>query len=463
MRVIKIIVSAIIILGVVVTGFFMFYQGRTSNLTPTQDLSSDKLIERGKYLAKVGDCAACHTGDKGDYAGGFGLDSGTPVGLIYPSNITPDKKTGIGNYSLQDFDNAVRYGLRKNGDSLYPAMPYPSFAVVSSDDIEALYAYFMHGVPAIDNAVPGPTGDWPFTMNWPMNAWRIFFAPEVTTLVAAPDETDRLIRGAYLVEGLGHCGTCHTPRNDFMVEKAFKDDPAALYLSGGQTMEGWNAVNLRGDDMDGLGRVDVEQLAQLLQTGRNDHAAVFGSMVEVVDDSLQHLSADDAHAMAAYLKTLSAAKPNEPRWAYDEATHKALANGDLSVRGAMTYINNCAGCHRTDRKGYAQTCPALAGNSAILNDNADSLISIILRGHTMSQTAQAPTDYAMVGYAWRLDDQEVTDLGNFLRSSWGNQAKKIDPARVRALREEFITPEVLRYQQSASTSVAPFAEQDKPH
>ncbi|AZY50573.1 cytochrome c [Bordetella avium] len=453
MRIVRNLVLLVILAAILVVGFFYFYKGNESTIKPTSKLSKEELILKGKYLARAGDCMACHTSDKGSFAGGVGLDSGTPVGLIYPSNITPDKETGIGHYSLRDFDNALRYGIKKSGESLYPAMPYPSFASVSSEDVEALYAYFMHEVKPVNNAVPGPSGSWPFTMNWPINAWRLLFAPDVTSMVAFKDDGDQLLRGAYLVGGLGHCGTCHTPRNDAMVQVVFSNDKEGRFLSGGGSLEGWNAVNLRGNNMAGLGRMSQEDLVQLLKTGRNNHSAVFGPMAEVVEDSLQHLTDRDITAIAAYLKSLTPSVPQGAVFQYQPATQEALSQGRVETPGALSFLNNCAGCHRTDGKGYAQTFPALAGNPSILNSNADSLISIILRGSQMPGTAGAPTQYAMLGYAWRLDDKEVTDLVNFVRNSWGNSARTVNQAEVASIRQKFVTPEMLKWQQSVSNDV----------
>lgn len=455
MRIIRNIIILVIILAIIVIGFFSFYKGSTSEIQPTAKLSKEELITRGEYLAKVGDCAACHTSDKGDFAGGVGLDSGTPVGLIYPSNITPDKETGIGNYTLTDFDNAVRFGLKKSGDALYPAMPYPSFASVASEDVEALYNYFMYAVKPVNNKMPVVSGSWPFSMNWPVNAWRLAFAPEVTKLTAFTSN-DPIERGAYLVEGLAHCGTCHTPRDEAMAEVAYKNDPDRRYLSGGATLEGWNAVNLRGDDMDGLGRMSHDELVTLLKSGRNSTSAVFGSMVAVVNDSLQHLTDADIEAIATYIKSLSPVNPNGKKYHYNPATFDALSNGRVDEPGALTYLNNCAGCHRSDGKGYAETFPALAGNSAILNENADSLITLILKGSHMPGTLEAPTEYAMLGYAWRLDNREVADLVNFVRNSWGNSAKRIEAHDVRVIRDQVVTPEMIRYQESEINSVPPY-------
>ena len=179
-------------------------------------------IARGEYLARAGDCVACHTAMGGtEFAGGLGMK--TPIGTIYSTNITPDKETGIGDYSFEDFDNAVRHGIAKNGQTLYPAMPYPSYAVVTESDMRALYAYFMHGVAPVKAANRDSDIPWPLSMRWPLRFWRGIFAPEVKDFQPAKAEDPVLARGRYLVEGLGHCGACHTPRSLTMQEKALNN------------------------------------------------------------------------------------------------------------------------------------------------------------------------------------------------------------------------------------------------
>ncbi|SQK76936.1 Gluconate 2-dehydrogenase cytochrome c subunit precursor [Tatumella ptyseos] len=182
------------------------------------DESGQDLVKRGEYLARAGDCTACHTSEGGQpFAGGLPMK--TPIGTIYSSNITPDKTYGIGNYTYDDFQKAVRQGIAKNGETLYPAMPYPSYAVVSDDDMHALYAYFMQGVQPVSEPDKASDIPWPLSMRWPLAIWRHMFAPDVKPAVAAPGEDPELARGRYLVEGLGHCGACHTPRAITMQEK----------------------------------------------------------------------------------------------------------------------------------------------------------------------------------------------------------------------------------------------------
>ncbi|MBP5077195.1 cytochrome c [Pseudomonas chlororaphis] len=395
------------------------------------------LIKQGEYLARAGDCVACHTAKDGKpFAGGLPME--TPIGTIYSTNITPDK-TGIGEYSFDDFDKAVRHGVAKSGSSLYPAMPYPSYARVSDADMQALYAYFMQGVAPVvqenrDSDIP-----WPLSMRWPLAGWRWMFAPSVAgqqgSGQAQAAEDPVVSRGAYLVEGLGHCGACHTPRALTMQEKALSASEGSHFLAGSAPLEGWIAKNLRGDHKDGLGSWSEEQLVQFLKTGRSDRSAVFGGMSDVVVHSMQYMSEEDLTAIARYLKSLPAVDANDQPHQYDKAVAEALWKGDDSKPGASVYIDNCAACHRTDGHGYTRVFPALAGNPVLQSADATSLIHIVLKGGTLPATHTAPSTFTMPAFAWRLSDQEVADVVNFIRTSWGNQGFEVKAADVAGLRK----------------------------
>lgn len=402
-----------------------------------EDNSGAEQIKRGEYLARAGDCIACHTTTGGKpFAGGLSMD--TPIGTIYTTNITPDKKTGIGDYSYDDFQQAVRHGVAKNGDTLYPAMPYPSYAVVNDEDMKALYAYFMHGVQPVEQDNRKNDIPWPLSMRWPLAVWRGIFAPDVKAFQPAPQQDVVVARGQYLVEGLGHCGACHTPRSITMQEKALNNGEGTDFLAGSNApIDGWTATSLRGDNRDGLGRWSESDLAQFLRYGRNDHTAVFGGMTNVVEHSLQYLTDEDITAIARYLKTLGAKDPNQVAFSKDDTVARALWNGDDSKPGASVYIDNCNACHRSDGIGYKRVFPALQGNSVVLADDATSLIHIVLTGSTLPGLKGAPSDIVMPGFGWRLNDQQVADVVNFIRTSWGNTAKTSvtakDVAEVRKL------------------------------
>lgn len=396
--------------------------GMASFATLADDNGAEQ-IKRGEYLARAGDCVACHTKAGGQpFAGG--LSMATPIGNIYSTNITPDKKTGIGDYSYDDFQKAVRHGVAKNGDTLYPAMPYPSYAVIGDDDMKAMYAYFMQGVQPVEQANRDSDIMWPLSMRWPLAIWRGMFAPDVKAFQPIKGQDPVLARGQYLVEGLGHCGACHTPRSLTMQEKALNDSEGSDYLSGSSAaIDGWTASNLRGDNRDGLGRWSEDDLVQFLRTGRNDQTAVFGGMTDVVEHSLQHLSAEDATAIARYLKSLGAKDPNQTGFKQDDAVAKALWKGDDSKPGASVYVDSCAACHKTDGSGYKRFFPELRGNPVVQAEDPTSLIHIVLSGATLPGVKGAPSSITMPAFGWRLKDQQVADVVNFVRTSWGNTAK----------------------------------------
>ncbi|HBO5767076.1 cytochrome c, partial [Pseudomonas aeruginosa] len=322
------------------------------------------LVRQGEYLARAGDCVACHTARDGKpFAGGLPME--TPIGAVYSTNITPDRKTGIGDYSFEDFDRAVRHGVARSGDTLYPAMPYPSYARVSEADMRALYAYFMHGVEPVEQPNKASDIPWPLSMRWPLAFWRWTFAPEVKDFQAAAGQDPVLARGAYLVEGLGHCGACHTPRGLGMQEKALAASDGAAYLSGSAPLENWIAKSLRGDHRTGLGSWSEADLVSFLRTGRSERSAVFGGMSDVVVHSMQYMTDADLTAIARYLKSLPPADPADQPHVYDESVAQALFHGDDSKTGAALYVDNCGACHRTDGKGYARVFPALAGNPVV--------------------------------------------------------------------------------------------------
>ena len=391
------------------------------------------LVKQGEYLARAGDCVACHTAKGGKpFAGGLPME--TPIGTIFSTNITPDP-SGIGAYSFDDFDKAVRHGIAQNGSTLYPAMPYPSYARVNQADMQALYAYFMNGVEPVAQANKDSDIPWPMSMRWPLAMWRWAFAPAVADFTPVAGQDPVVSRGAYLVEGLGHCGACHTPRALTMQEKALSASDSSAFLAGSAPLEGWIAKNLRGDHKDGLGSWDEAQLVQFLKTGRSDRSAVFGGMSDVIEHSMQFMSEDDLTAIARYLKSLPAVNPADKPHQYDPAVADALWNGDDSKRGAAVYIDNCAACHRTDGNGYTRVFPALAGNPVLQSDDPTSLIHIVLKGGTLPATHTAPSTFTMPAFDWRLSDQEVADVVNFIRTSWGNKGGDVTEKDVKALRE----------------------------
>jgi len=391
------------------------------------------VIARGAYLARLGDCAACHS-VPGKLAYSGGLRMAIPIGAIYTSNITPDSNNGIGRMSLNDFDRALRFGVAE-GHSLYPAMPFTSYYNTRPDDVAALYSYFKYGVPPA--AVPNRPSDivFPLSMRWPLTFWRWLFASTPKPFVTSAGMDPQHSQGAYFVEGLGHCGECHTPRAVTMQVKATTPAGGAAYLSGA-VIENYFAPSLRNGGPGTLGAWSEEELAQFLETGANAQGIAFGSMSDVIIHSTQYMTPADALATAKYLRSLK--NPDEQsatRFRYDATEHLALKNGDASKSGALIYLNNCAACHRPDGVGYEQVFPSLAGNPVVQAGNPQSLISIVLDGSQTPRTARTPAQFTMPRFAWRLSDKDVADVVNFIRTSWGNSAAPVSSAEVAGTRE----------------------------
>lgn len=433
----KIVLSLVVLAAAGVAGY-AFAPTSTAEIKSPGDTDDRAMIDKGRYLAVASDCIACHsTKDGKPFAGGLAME--TPLGVIYTTNITPDKNTGIGGYTLADFDRAVRHGILPNGDSVYPAMPYPSYARLSDADITALYAYFMHDVQPVDQANQASDIPWPMSMRWPLAIWRKTFGPSDADRAFDPSAygNERIARGAYLVQGAGHCGACHTPRDTVLREKGLNES-SPYFLSGGDVIDGWVATNLRGNEGDGLGRWTEQDIVDLLRTGRTGHgAAVAGApMKDVVVHSMQHLTDEDLGAIAAYLKTLTPAEGTRGSYQPADATANALKAGESLGLGGDLYVDNCAACHRTNGKGDPHAFPTLAGNTTVLAQDPTSLIRLILGGEEMPSTQTRPSNLAMPGFAWRMNDDEVAALATFVRNGWGNTASEVSSEKVRSVRTE---------------------------
>jgi mono/diheme cytochrome c family protein len=388
-------------------------------------------VERGRYLSVAADCAACHTAAAGkDFAGGRPIAS--PIGTIYSTNITPDRETGIGSFTLDQFDRAVRRGIGNRGGTLYPAMPYPSYSRMRDEDVADMYNYFMHGVAPASIQSPANDIPWPLSVRWPLAIWRKLFAPaaDAPSFDASRFADPIVARGAYLVQGPGHCGACHTPRGFSLQEKAL-DQSSELYLAGGQVIDGWVAVNLRGNAADGLGNWSQDEIVALLRKARNtQHAVIGAAMGEVVLHSTQYLTDGDLQAIASYLKTLPPARNDLSAFAANPATAAALASGREDDRGAQLYLDNCSACHRSGGGGNTNVFPEIAGNSSVLAPDPASLIRLVLRGSSLPRTAASPSALGMPGFGWRLSNAEVAQLLTFIRSSWGNRAPGVSAREV---------------------------------
>ncbi|MDE0801241.1 MAG: cytochrome c [Rhodospirillaceae bacterium] len=389
----------------------------------------EQSTSQGQYLARAANCVACHSVPGGEAFAG-GLKMATPVGDIFVTNITPDDETGIGTYTLEDFDNAMRRGLAQDGHRLYPAMPYPSYAKITDEDIEALYDYFMDEVPAVwqenkENEIP-----WILSFRWPIAIWNILFL-EDDTYAADSYKSDAWNRGAYLVQGLGHCGACHTPRGIAWNEVAFDEsDPA--YLSGA-FLDNWYASDLTQSNRAGLGRWSKEDVEIFMKTGRNNHSTAFGTMDEVIINSTQYLSHDDLDGMAIYITSLPGAHDGE--YVYNDYAVAVMRGPERKgAQGANLYMQNCESCHVDTGRGYPPYLPPLAGNPPVMDSDPASLINIVLNGSSRLIVDGTPDAYRMPGYRKSLNDQEIADIVSFMRSEWGNKASPVSAAQVAGLR-----------------------------
>jgi len=401
----------------------------------TQAPAAQPLIpaDPGEYLARAANCVACHSAPGGKAFAG-GLKMMTPLGAIYATNITPDKETGIGAYTLEDFDKAVRLGVAKDGHRLYPAMPYPSYAKLTPEDVKALYDYFMKSVPAVNQPNPPSEIPWPLNMRWPLAIWNAIFFDDKPYANKA-DKDAAWNRGAYLVQGLGHCGACHTPRGLAFNEKALDESDSDFLI--GAPLDNWSASNLTQAHNIGLGRWSEADIAQFMKLGHNQFGTVFGTMTEVINNSTQFMTDQDLMAMAVYLKSLPAVgEPKDAKpYAYDDTTTKMLRGGKVEQPGAVAYLQRCQTCHGADGKGYTPYLPPLAGNPAILDPDPVSLINITLNGSGRIVVAGLPHAYRMPQFRALLNDQQTADVVNFMRTSWGNAASTVSASDVKKIRE----------------------------
>jgi mono/diheme cytochrome c family protein len=388
---------------------------------------------RGEYLAIAGDCAACHSLPGGQpFAGGLGVP--TPIGSIVATNITPSKTAGIGRYTEAQFAAALRKGIRADGAHLYPAMPYTAYAKLDDADVRALYAYFMQAVKPVD-VVPPPTRlPFPFNLRLSMAAWNLLFLDR-QPFAPDPRQGSEWNRGAYLVRGLAHCGTCHTPRNLLMGEEPSRE------LAGG-TVGSWLAPNITSDPRSGIGRWSTQDLVDYMQHGHaRGKAQAAGPMAEAVDNSLRHLDAADLRAIATYLERVPAQHDAADIRAVDgwggpsgapDLSRTALPADPNAMDGAQIYDAYCASCHQARGEGSSDGgLPPLFHNTATGRRRADNLVLVILEGirwHTDGSGVHMPS------FAQELSDTQIATLVRWLTQHYGNPAATVSADQVRRLR-----------------------------
>jgi mono/diheme cytochrome c family protein len=384
--------------------------GTISDATPNAEQ-----LRRGQYLVAAGDCLSCHTRAGGEALAG-GLALSTPFGLIYTANLTPDKQTGIGSWTEQQFYRAMHEGVDDQGINLYPAFPYPWFQLTSRADDDAIFA-FLKSTPPV--AYTPPADALPFPMNFRIvvKVWNLLFL-DTAAFRADSSQSAEWNRGAYLVNGLGHCGDCHTPKNFLGGDKSHQ----AFH---GARLGDWVAPDLTSNERTGLGSWSVNEVAEYLQNGRNVHAGAGGPMAEVITYSTSLLTDADRHAIAVYLKSQVAA-PSTASGAPDIGTMR---------RGAAIYVDACSSCHLDDGVGQPRVFPPLGRNAMVQQGDATAVEHVILAGSRIGTSALRTTPLTMPSFAWKLSDADIAAVSTYIRNSWGNQAAAVTAAEVHDLRK----------------------------
>jgi mono/diheme cytochrome c family protein len=385
-------------------------------------VAKDDLVTRGRYLAQAGDCIGCHQARGGEpFAGGLAVP--TIFGRIYTSNITPDRETGIGSWTADDFWRALHEGRGKQGEYLYPAFPFPNYTRIARPDADAIYAYLM-SLPAVRRANTPQELRFPYNLRPLVFFWRLLYFKQGA--YEADASHDALWnRGAYLASGLGHCVACHSPRN------FLGGTPRSDELSGGLiAVQDWYAPSLTSDRDAGLGEWQVDEVVRFLKDGVTDRFAVFGPMAEVVHDSTQHLTEPDLRAMATYLKSLPAKSSDDA----SPMETTAAMRVDLMSRGARVYTEQCVGCHMERGQGVARAYPALAKNPGVIMGSTINAIRAVLNGGLPPGTTGNPRPFGMPPFAQKLSDEEIAGVLTYVRNSWGNNAPAVAPAEVQRYR-----------------------------
>ena len=426
-------IGGLIVIGAVVAGVMTWQTLETSrsdvadNSTPLSQFKTTDTaaIERGEYVMRMGDCAACHTSGHGDFAGGYEI--GTPFGMLVSSNITPDAKTGIGKMTERDFFNAVRQGIGSHG-LLYPAMPYTAYAKFTDKDMHDLWAYMSTIKPVEHDVDENADMSFPYNIRLAMAGWNLLFFQN-RGFEADDSQSEEWNRGKYIVDGGGHCSACHSPRNLLGAEES------SQYLQGG-SLGAWYAPDITSNPHTGIGDSTVDELMQYLHTGSNGVAVAGGPMAEAVENSTQYFTEADRRAVAVYLKSVKASKGIQP-------TPMQLSETETD-KAALMYEVNCSACHGLEGEGIKGMIPAFTGNTNIQNDNATNLIHAMLKGTRAPHTEVAQTAAGMPSFAWKMDDQQIALILNYVRNSWGNGAKAVLASDIADMRTTLSAREPLR-------------------
>jgi mono/diheme cytochrome c family protein len=380
------------------------------------DKQSFEFIEHGRYMATAADCIACHTEPGGKpFAGGGAIE--TPFGTLLAPNITPDVQTGTGGWTNGEFVDAVQNGIGHGGIRLYPAMPYTYYTKMTRADVLAIRAY-LNTVQPVHNLVNANQLPFPFNQRESMVGWdELYFRPGQFRL--DPTKSAEWNRGAYLVEGVEHCGLCHTPKN------ALGGDENDRAMQG-SVLQGWYAPNLTANSRVGIGDWSNEDIMLYLKTGRNRFDIASGPMADAITNSTSHLTNADLQAIAVYLKSLPAG---------GGTAADAISAADPEMRqGHVIYDNQCTACHGGSGQGIVGLFPRLAGNPLVQQEQATSLIRVVLEGSRAVATAGAPTGPAMPSFDWNLSDDDIAALLTYVRNAWGNAAGGVQPGDVAKMR-----------------------------
>ena len=383
-----------------------------------------ELIARGEYLARAGDCIACHTVPASKLFGG-GRPMETPFGTLYSPNISSDKETGIGSWTASEFYTMLHEGKSRDGSLLYPAMPFASYTKVTRADSDAIYAY-LQSVPPVHQPNRPHEMKFPFNQRQLLVGWRTLFLRQ-GEYRADPAQSAQWNRGAYLVEGLGHCTMCHTQIN------ALGGNTTSKQFQGGLIpMQNWYAPSLTSNREAGLGDWSIDDIVGLLHAGVSNRGAVYGPMAEVVYDSFQYLNEDDVRAVAVYLKALPSHSGETQTAPPSTAQTEQLTS--LAPLGRKIYEAQCAICHATEGQGKPPNFPPLASNQSIEMSSAVNPIRMVLNGGYAPGTSKNPSPYGMPPFAQSLSDVEVAAVVTYIRTAWGNRGAPVSVREVNGLR-----------------------------
>ena len=418
MKIFRIGIAVVVLLGLGLAGWLFLRGGqpsvpRSASQVDAAALKDPALIAKGEYLTLVGDCASCHTMQGGArFAGGRVV--GTPFGDIPAPNLTPDRETGLGEWSFEAFRQALHSGVDRHGQFLYPAFPYTSYTKVSRDDALAIFAY-LQSLPPLKQAAKQPGLGFPYNVRNTLKAWRALYFRE-GEYVADGTKSPEWNRGAYLVQGLGHCNECHTTRD------ALGGIEQSRHLTGGQIPQlDWYAPDLSTQPGGGLDGWSAQDIVDLLKTGQSGKGSAFGPMADVVRLSTQHMTDVDLQAVAVYLQSLP------PRAQPAPAPFKRAASHE---QGGKLYAQRCADCHGADGRGVAGVYPPLDGNTSVTEPTGINAIRSVLLGGFAPTTAGNPKPYSMPPFAQQLNDEDVAAVVGYIRQSWSNKASAVQPADV---------------------------------